>query len=141
MLKSTTGLKADGFQAVFEFLRPVLVVRISNFMMVKITSSLKLIPQNLKLGRKTKILAISQFFIYLSCLRNEFTTRINSWLFDIPRSTLSRYLVTWDNLLYFSLGKIVIWPSKVQVLHIMAETFTPIYPSTRCIIGWKKISC
>ena len=36
MLKSTTGLETDDFQAVLNFLTPVLIARISNFMMAKI---------------------------------------------------------------------------------------------------------
>ena len=46
MFKSTTGLAADNFQAVFEFRSPVFIARILNFMMVKITKSLKV---NLKM--------------------------------------------------------------------------------------------
>ena len=64
-----------------------------------------------------------------------------SWRFDIPKSTVSKYLVTWTNLLYFSLGKIVIWPSKVQVLDTMNETFNTTYPSTLCIIDCTEIFC
>ena len=79
--------------------------------------------------------------MYLSCLRNGFTTRMLSWLFDIPKSTASSYLVTWTNLLYFSFGKIVIWPSKIQVLDTMLETFKTTYPSTRCIIDCTEIFC
>ena len=85
--------------------------------------------------------AIDQFFLYLSWLRNDFTTRMLSWLFDIPKSTVSSYLVTSTNLLYFSLGKISIWPSKVQVLDTMPETFKATYPSTRCIIDCTEIFC
>ena len=56
-----------------------------------------------------------------------------SWIFDIPNSTVSRYSVTWTYLLYFSLGKIVIWPSQIQMLDTMPETFKTTYPSTQCI--------
>ena len=115
MFKSATGLEADDFQTVFEFLYPVFVMRISNFMMVKITKSLKVILRMLNL-KTAKLLAIDQFFMYLQLLRSRFTTRIISWLFDSPKSTVSKYSVTWTNLLYFSFEKIVIWPSKVQVL-------------------------
>ena len=86
-------------------------------------------------------LAIDQFFMYLSWLKNGSTTRMLSWLFDIPKSTVLRYSVTWANLLYSSLGKIVIWPSKVEVLDTMPETFKTTYPSTRCIIDCTKIFC
>ena len=42
--------------------------------------------------------------MYLSWLKSGFTTRMLSWLFDIAKSTVSRYLVTWTNLLYFSIS-------------------------------------
>ena len=64
MFKSTTGLEADHFQTVFEFLYPVFVMRISNFMMVKITKSLKVILRMLNL-KTAKLLTIDQFFMYL----------------------------------------------------------------------------
>ena len=115
-------LKLMIFRLFLNFLTPVLVVRISNFMMVKSY------PQNVKPGEKAKLLAIDQFFMYLSWLRNGFITRMLSRLFYIAKSTVSRYLVTWTSLLYFSLGKSVIWPSKVQVLDTMPETFKTAYP-------------
>ena len=79
--------------------------------------------------------------MYLSWLRNGFTTRMLSWLLDIPKSTVSRYLVTWTNLLYFSLGKIVIWPPIVQVLDTIPETFRTTYPSDGWIIDRTEIFC
>ena len=77
--------------------------------------------------------------MYLRWLRNGFTPGIFSWLFDIPKSTVSSYFVTRTNLLYFSLGKIVIWPSKVQLLDSIPEKFKTSYPSSRCIIGCTSI--
>ena len=109
-------------------------------MTVKI-KNLKVNLKMINLEKKAKLQVIDQFFTYLSCVRNGFTTRMLSWLFDIPKSTVSKYLVTWNNLLYFSLGKIVIWPSKIQVLDTMPETFKTTYPSTRCIIDCIKIFC
>ena len=56
-----------------------------------------------------------------------------SCLYDISKSTVSKYLVTWTNLLYACLGKNIIWPSKVQVLDIIPKTFKITYPLTTCI--------
>ena len=78
--------------------------------------------------------------MYLIWLGNGFT-RMLSWLFDILKSTVSNYLVTWTNLLYSSLGKIVLWRSEVQVLDRMPETFKTPYSSTRCIIDWIEMFC
>ena len=123
MFKFATGLKTDDFQAVFEFLDTSPHCENIKFYDGQNNEKPKSYPQDVKPGKKAKLLAINQFFMYLSWLRNGFTTRMLSWLFDIPKSTVSRYLDTWTNLLYFSLGKIVIWPSKVQVLDAMPETF------------------
>ena len=57
----------------------------------------------LNLEKKVKVLVIDRFFMYLSLLRNGFTTRMLSRSFDISKSTESRYLVTWTNLYFFLL--------------------------------------
>ena len=128
MFKSTTGHEADNFQAVFEFLDTVPHCENIKFYDGQKNKKPKSYPQDVKPGKKDKAPSNRSVFQYLSCLRNGFTIRMLSWLIDIPKSTVSRYLVTWANLLFFSLGKIVIWPSKVQVLDTMPETFktTPI---------------
>ena len=134
MFKSTTWCEADDFQDVFEFLYTGSHCENIKFYDGQNNKKRKNYPQDVKPGKKVKLLAIDQFFMYLSWLSNGFATKMLSWLFGIPKSTASRHLVTWTNLLYFSLGKIVIWPSKVQMLCTMPKTFKTIYPSTRCII-------
>ena len=141
MIKSTTGLEADDFQAVCEFLDTGPHCENIKFYDGQNNKKPKSYPQNVKPRKKAKLLIVDQFFMYLSWSRNGFTTRMLSWLFDIPKSTVSRYLVTRTNLLYFSLGKMAIWPSKVQVLDAMPETFQTTYPSTRCIIDCTEIFC
>ena len=132
--ENITKLKNDTEIKKSKIFTLVLVVRISNFYDGQNNNKPKSCPQDFKTGKKSKLLAIDQFFIYLSWLRNGFTTRILSWLFNIPKSTVSRYLVTWTNLLYLSLRKIVIWPS-------MPKTFKATYASTRCIIDCTEIFC
>ena len=109
------------FRLFLNFLTTILVTRISNFMMVKMTKGLKAILKMLKLQKRR---SSDQFFYLLKLVEKwyYYTTRMLSWLFDISKSTVSYYLVIWTNLLYFSAGKIVIWPSKVQVLDTMPET-------------------
>nr|XP_047146175.1 uncharacterized protein LOC124819038 [Hydra vulgaris] len=51
---------------------------------------------------------------YCLWLKNGFTILHTSWLFKISKSTTSRYLITWTNFLYFSLGSVPIWPSREQ---------------------------
>ena len=108
MFKSTTGLEADDFQAIFEFLDTGPHCENIKFYDGQNKRKSKSHPQDVKPGKKAKLLAIDQCFMYLCWLRNDFTARMLSWLFDIPKSTVSRYLFIWTNLLNFSLGKIVI---------------------------------
>ena len=56
------------------------------------------------------------------------------------KSPVSRYLITWTNLLHFSHEIIVIW-QKNQVLETMPETFKITCSSHRCIIHSTKIFC
>ena len=133
IFKSTTGIKADDFQAAFEFFDTGSHCENIKFYDGQNNKKSKSYPQDVKAGKKAKLPEISQFFMYLKWLRNGFTTRMLSWLFDIPKSSVSRYIVTWTNLSCFSLEKIVIWPSKVQVLDTIPEIYKTACPSTRCI--------
>ena len=40
-----------------------------------------------------------------------------------PRPNRSRYIITWTNFLYLSLGSIPIWPSRQQIKESIPETF------------------
>ena len=62
-----------------------------------------------KPGPKPKMKAIDQLFMFLTWLRLGFTLGLTAWLFNMPKSTISRYLITF---LYLKLGCIPIWPSK-----------------------------
>ena len=77
----------------------------------------------LKSGRKPKVTAINQLFLYLAWLRNGFSLQHISWLFNISIPTASRYLITWTNFLYFKLGNVSIWPTREQVDEYMPESF------------------
>ena len=79
--------------------------------------------------------------MYLTWLRNGFTLRHTSYLFQIPKATVSRYIITWSNFLYVSLGSIPIWPTREQVDDAMPEMFQRTYPSTRCIIDCTEMYC
>ena len=91
MFKSTTGLEV---QAVFEVLDTGPHCENIKFYDGQNNKKPKSYPQDVKPGKKAKVLAINQFFMYLSWLRHGFTTRMLSWRFDIPKSTVSKYLVT-----------------------------------------------
>ena len=80
MLKSATGLEADDFQAVSEFLDTVPHCENIKFYDGQNNKKLKVYPQDVKPGKKAELLAIDQFFMYLSWLRNGFTTSFLGYL-------------------------------------------------------------
>ena len=59
----------------------------------------------------------------------------------MPKSTVSRHIITWINFIYFSLGSIPIWPSREQIQETMPGNFKRLYPSTRCIIDCTELFC
>ena len=92
MCKSTTGIETDSFQAVFEFLYTGPRWESINFYDGQNDIKPKSYPQDVKDGKKTKLLAIDQFSMYLSWFRNGFTIGMLSWISDISKSTILRYL-------------------------------------------------
>ena len=92
-----------------------------------------------KPGMNPKLDVIEQLFMFLVWLRCGFGQKHLAWLFGIGKSTVSRYLITWSNYMYFCLGSIPIWPSKDQVISSMPACFKDTYPSTRCIIDCTEI--
>ena len=106
--KKATGLDHESFLNLFEFVDPGedceniksydSSKRLSETQFPLSSSSVDL----LKSGRKSKVTAINQLFLYLVWLRNGFTLQHFSWLFDISIPTASRYIITWTNFLYLS---------------------------------------
>ena len=75
MFKSTTGLEADDFQAAFEFLDTGPHCENIKFYDGQNKKKTKSYPQDVKPGKKAKLLAIDQFFMYLKrCVRYVFTS-------------------------------------------------------------------
>ena len=138
--KKATGLDHESFLNLFEFVDPGedcknikfydSSKRLSEAQFPLSSSSVDL----LKSGRKPKVTAINQLFLYLVWLRNGFTLQHLSWLFNISIPTASRYIITWTKFLYFESGNFPIWPSREQVDEYMSECFRRAYLSTRCII-------
>ena len=57
----------------------------------------------------------------------------------LPLATISRYLITWINYLYFVLCSIPIWATKDQFKLSMPQCFKDTYPDTRCIIDCTEL--
>ncbi len=141
-----TGLEVQGFHNLFTFLKPG-----ENCNNIKFYETAKQATTDgnpasdslsgKKRGPKPKTEPLDQLFMCLTWLKNGFTLSHMSWLFQLPNSTVSRYLISWINFLYFSLGSIPIWPSKEQIQKSMPETFRKTYPSTRCIIDCTELFC
>ena len=127
--KKATGLTVDEFHILFRFLNPGENCRNVKFYESNIpadkavdTADTTCGSSNPKRGPKPKLGPKEQLFMFLSWLKNGFTVSHISWLFERPKSTVSRYLITWSNFLYMSLGSIPTWPSKEQILDTMPDT-------------------
>jgi len=153
--KNQTGLELESFDSLYKFLNPG-----NNCENMKMyDSSLK--PKNTKdddiilfcspnqqknrrtskQGPRTKLDSKDQLFLFLTWLKCGSSLEHSSWLFQLPTSTISRYIITWSNFMYFSLGAIPIWPSKDSVIKTMPKCFKETYPSTRCIIDCTELYC
>ena len=96
LFKKATGLGHESFLNLFEFVDPCKDCknikfydsskRLSEAQFPLSSSSVDL----LKSGRKPKVTAINQLFLYLVWLQNGFTLQHLSWLFDISIPTASR---------------------------------------------------
>ena len=142
LFKSSTGLEVKRFEDLFTVLNPgdncenLKYYKSQNIGTVKQVSY-----QSSKRGPKPKLLAIEQLFMVLVWLKNGFNLYHMSWLFSLPKSTVSRQLTSWINYIYFVLGSVPIWPCRDQVDLIMPKCFKSTYPSTRCIIDCTELFC
>ena len=56
-----------------------------------------------KSGPEPELLSQDQFLMYMISLNNEYARLLEGCLFKISESTVTRCLITWTNLCYFSL--------------------------------------
>ena len=146
--KSATGLELEAFQNLLAFLNPgenaenVKFYDASNREKgetMQFATPDQETPQ--KRGPRPSLSPVNQLFLLLVWLKCGFSLPHTVWLFDTPKSTVIRYLITWINFLYFSLGGLPIWPTKEQVQETMPECFKTTYPTTRCIIDCTELFC
>lgn len=144
--RKATGLSVEKFNVLLEFLNPG--EDCSNIKFHDTTKRLneetfthETLEYKNKPGRMPRLDPKEQLFLYLAWLKNGFTLGHLAFLFDISTSTASRYIITWSNLCYFSLGSVPIWPTREQVNDTMPTSFKNTYPSTRCIIDCTEIFC
>ena len=127
-----TGIALDKFHLLYDLVSPG--SHSENMMMYDRTrlEAELLTPKKVgipKSGPKPSLDGIEQLFMVLVWLKNGFTETHLAWLFDTTQSTVSRYLITWVNLLYFFLGRIPIWPTREVIDLTMPETFKNTYPT------------
>ena len=119
VFKSETGLDLESFTNLFEFLNPG--ENCCNLKMyeskLKATSEClsgttlkspddktKTKSQEGKQGPQVKLDPKNQLFLYLVWLKGGFTLQHTSWLFKLSIPTVSRYIITWSNFMYFFPG-------------------------------------
>ena len=82
---------------------------------------------------------IDQFFLFLVRVKQGFPIEDLAVRFKVSPSTVSRVFLTWANFLYFMLGQIPIWPTKVQVKANLPDCFKLTYPNTCVILDCTEI--
>ena len=87
-----------------------------------------------KPGPKPKMKAIDQLFTFLTWLRLGFTLGLTAWLFNMPKLTISRYLITWSNFCISEPWMHFCLASKDERIASMSQIFKETYPSTGVII-------
>ena len=92
-----------------------------------------------KAGPRPKENPKEQLFMTLCWLRCSPTLIFLTFNKKLPLTTVSRYLITWVNYLYFVLGSIPIWATKEQIKLSMPQCFKDTYPDTRCIIDCTEL--
>ncbi|XP_047141460.2 uncharacterized protein LOC124816348 [Hydra vulgaris] len=141
LFQKFTGIEHEQYINLYNFLNPGKNGENIKYHNSALSENMHRLGNQAKTGPKTKLNAENQLFMFLVWLKNGFTILHTSWLFKISKSTTSRYLITWTNYLYFSLGSVPIWPSREQVNKFMPESFKMTFPSTRCIIDCTELFC
>ena len=140
--RAATGLTVESFNNLLELLNPG-----KDSCSIKFYDTSSRLSQSCddiespKSGPKPKWLSQDQLFIYMTWLKNGFARSHLASLFKISNSTVTRYLVTWINFCYFSLGAIPIWPSREVIDSTMPQSFKNTYPSAHCIIDCTELFC
>ena len=80
-----------------------------------------------------------QLFLFLCKMRLGSFNQELADRFNTSASTLSRYIITRANYLYFFLGAIPIWPSRKKIDQLMPTFFKEQYPATRLILDCSEI--
>ena len=103
LFRSTTGLEVEKFKILYEYLDPR-----KNCENIKyhepakdkeedrsdVLSSPSFLSPASKLGPRSKVAGIEQLFLFLSWLRLDSPLKHTAWLFNLSKSTASRYITS-----------------------------------------------
>ena len=92
-----------------------------------------------KRHRMSKLNPLNQLFLTLIKLRLNLLVRDLAYRFDISKSLVSKYIITWICFLYHHLQEIEWMPSVEQVKGTIPQSFKDKYPSTYAIIDASEI--
>ena len=80
-----------------------------------------------------------QIFLFLVRVKvGRFTVDL-AVAFRVSASTVSRTVITWTNFLYFTLGRLPVWPTRAQIQRHMPTCFQETYPNVRVILDCTEI--
>ncbi|XP_068568250.1 uncharacterized protein [Cebidichthys violaceus] len=80
-----------------------------------------------------------QFFLFLCHLRQGFLVQDLATRFNVSQATVSSICITWTNFLYYTLGSILVWPSREKVNELMPLSFKNTFPRTRVILDCTEL--
>ena len=91
------------------------------------------------LFRQTSLCVVDQVFLFLVRVKvGRFTIDL-AVTFNVAGSTVSRVVISWGNYLYFTLGRLPIWPSRAEIARHMPDLFKELYPNVRVILDCTEI--
>ena len=147
--EKSTGIALDKFHSLYKLVNPG--VKCENLKFYKRhladakpssqSAQFNAMDYKCKPGPKPKFDSIDQLFMVLVWMRNGFPLSHLAWIFSVPKATISRYLISWVNYLYYTLGSIPIWPTREQVNGTKPDSFKSTYPTTRCVIDSTELFC
>ena len=89
--------------------------------------------------RRMKLDRFNQLFMTLVKLKLDLNIRDMAFRFQISKTTVSRYFITWFCFLYNELKEVAWFPSKEQVAGTLPHSFRERYPTTVAIIDASEI--
>ena len=86
-----------------------------------------------KKGRPQALRPIKELLLTLVRIRLGLIEQDLAYRFQISKSTNSRIILTWINVMYLEMKNIPLWPPKEVIKYNMARSFKEKYPNTRVI--------